>query len=241
LQGKGIRVFSRPDGLDDFLRERKIDPESRRHLVTDAGKICPEFNLQKDGVEFFVHSPFAEHCDDGLIVRNNSALFMQATFLVDGRETKLILSADVGYETIDDIVRITRFHGNDARLEWDINNVPHHSSYNSLGPEKGDSETEPTENLAWLYEHQGKSTGLLISTSDPIVPEDTVQPPHFQTAAYYRRVARDSGGAFIVTMEHPLVREPKPVVLEIGGKGYAVLKMTGGSSTLVGSAAPRAG
>ena len=190
IEGEGIRVFSRPDALDNFLRERDIDPAKRRNLITDAGTLCPEFNLDHDGVEFFAHSPFAEHCDDGLIVRNDSALFVQATFEVDGRKTRLILSADVGYETIEGIVRVTRYHGNDERLKWDINNVPHHSSYNSLGPEKGEDETAPTENLKWLYEDQGQSLCILVSTSYPIPNEDTIQPPHQQTAAYYKRVGR---------------------------------------------------
>jgi len=241
LKGEGIRVFSRPDALDDFLREHDIDPAKRRDLITDAGKLCPEFNLGHDGVEFFVHSPFAEHCDGGLIVRNDSALFLQATFEVDRRKTKLILSADVGYETIESIVRVTQYHGNDKRLEWDINNVPHHSSYNSLGPEKGDEETKPTESLKWLYEDQGLYGGILVSTSCPIPKEDTAQPPHRQTAAYYKRVAKHLGGQFIVTMEHPSEDKPKPLVLEIGGKGYSVRKLAGGSAAIIGSSAPRAG
>jgi hypothetical protein len=241
IEGEGIRVFSRPDALDVFLRERDIDPAKRRNLITDAGTLCPEFNLDHDGVEFFAHSPFAEHCDDEIIVRNDSALFVQATFRVAGRNTKLILSADVGYETIDDIVRITQFHGNNARLEWDINNVPHHSSYNSLGSEKGEDETEPTENLKWLYEVQGQPGSIIVSTSCPIPDEDTTQPPHRQTASYYKRVVEGLGGQFVVTMEHPSKDKPKPLVLEIGAKGYSVLKLVGGSAAIIGSAAPRAG
>lgn len=242
IEGEGIRVFSRPDALNDFLRERSIDPAKRRNLITDAGTLCPEFNLGHDGVEFFAHSPFAEHCDGELIVRNDSALFLQATFEVDGRKTRLILSADVGYETIESIVRVTRRHpGNDERLEWDINNVPHHSSYNSLGPEKGGDETEPPENLRWLYEDQGHSGGILVSTSFAIPNEDTTQPPHRQAAAYYKRVARDLGGQFVVTMEHPSKGKPKPLILEITGKGYSVRKLAGGAAAVIGSAAPRAG
>lgn len=64
IEGKGVRVFSRPDRLDDWLRDRGIDPAKRRNLISDAGTLCPEFNLDHDGVEFFVHSPFAEHCLD---------------------------------------------------------------------------------------------------------------------------------------------------------------------------------
>lgn len=43
-----------------------------------------------------------------LVVRNDSALFMHATFAIGGRKTKLILSADVTHEIIDDIARPVR-------------------------------------------------------------------------------------------------------------------------------------
>ncbi len=240
-KGEGIRVFSRPDQLDDYLIERGIDPAKRRNLITDAGTLCPEFNIAADGVEFFAHSPFAEHCDGKLIVRNASALFMQATFAVAGRETKLILSADVDHQTIDDIVRVTRFHNNDARLEWDINNIPHHASYTSLAADKGKDETEPSERLQWLYETQGRPQALAVSTSCPIPTQDSVQPPHRQAANYYKRVVKDLGGQFIVSMEHPTKTKPKPLVIEIGGSGYTVLKAAGGAAALLGNAAPRAG
>ena len=241
LEGEGIRVFSRPDQLDQFLRDRGIDPAKRRNLISDAGTLCPEFNLAHDGVEFFAHSPFAEHCEGELIVRNESALFMQAHFEVVGRATRLILSADVDHGTIEDIVRVTRAHRNDARLEWDINNIPHHCSYRSLAEDKSDEKTQPGERLQWLYETQGQVVGLLVSTSDSIPAEDSVQPPHRQAAAYYRDVAADLGGQFVVTMEHPSKTRPKPLVIEIGGSGAVIVKMAGGTATVVGGATPRAG
>jgi hypothetical protein len=241
IKGEGIRVFGRPEKLDDFLTERGIEPAKRRNLISDAGNLCPEFHIDTDGVEFFVHSPFSEHCDGDLVVRNDSALFMQASFDIDGRKTKLILSADVTHGIIDDIVRVTRYHGNDERLEWDINNIPHHSSYLSLSSEKGDEKTKPVERLKWLYEDQGQAGSLLVSTSCPIPSEDSVQPPHRQAANYYKGVASDHGGEWIVSMEHPKKAAPKPLVIEISGSGYKVRKIAGGANAVIGSAAPRAG
>jgi hypothetical protein len=242
LEGRGIRVFSRPDALDDFLRERGINPDDRRELITDAGKIAPGFSLANDGLEFFVHSPFAEQCDGKLIVRNDSALFMQATFEVEGRQTQLILSADVAYEVIQDIVRVTKQHRNEHRLQWDVNNVPHHSSFHSLASVKGEDVTDPPEDIRWLYEQQGKAKALLVSTSW-VIPsnDDDNQPPHRQAANYYRDVATDLGGSFVVTMEHPNASKPKPLVIEIGAKGCTVIKEVGGAAAVISTAAPRAG
>ena len=241
VEGYGIRVFSRPNALDDFLRERGIDPAKRRNLITDAGTLCPEFNIGHDQVEFFAHSPFAEHCEGKLIIRNDSALYMQATFEVEQRKTRLILSADVTYGVIDEIVRVTKEHGNEHRLEWDVHNVPHHSSWKSLGPEKGEDETTPSDDVAWLHEEQGKAGGLLVSTSCPVPTDDGDQPPHRQAAAYYRRVAKGLGGKYLVTMEQPTSSKPEPLAIEIGAKGYTVRKRSGGSAAIIGTAAPRAG
>lgn len=242
IEGEGIRVFGRPDALNDFLKERGIDPAKRRNLISDAGTLAPEFNLAADGIEFFVLSPFAEHCEDDTYKRNDTAIFMQATFDVDERLTRLLLSADVGHEVIDDIIRITRKKKNDDRLIWDINNVPHHTSYLSLAAEKGKDETEPGERIAWLYEDQGTKGALLVSTSCPIPGnDDSDQPPHRQAANYYKRVAKGHDGEFLVTMDHPSSTKPKPLEIEIGKKGFSVTKSAGGSAALLTGAAPRAG
>lgn len=241
LNGQGVRVFSRPEELDQFLIEREIEPAKRRNLISDAGTLCPEFNLEHDGIEFFVHSPFGKRDEENVVrVRNDDALFMQATFEVDGQQTKMILSADVTHEVIDDIVEVTRYHGRDDRLEWDINNIPHHCSYKSLSAEKGDDRTEPTEASRWLYEEAGQHAGLLVSTSKPIPSDDEdKQPPHRQAAAYYKGVARKLSGEWVVSMEHPTISKPEPLVIEIKSTGYKIRKQA--PNIVIATPAPRAG
>ncbi len=241
--GKGVRVFSRPEALDSWLRANGINPASRRNLISDAGTLCPEFGLDADGVEFFVHSPFAEHCQDGsVVVRNDAALFMQATFQVEGEKTRLILSADVPHGVIEDIVRITRAKGNDDRLLWDINNIPHHCSYRSLADDKGVDKTQPSARLKWLYETQSRSGAIIVSTSDEIPVSESKQPPHRQAANYYKGVVRAKAGSFLVTMEHPSTGSPKPMEFRIKKTGATLVKAAlTAASVLLGAAAPRAG
>src|SRR5262249_48363466 len=94
-EGEGIRVFSRPEALKAWLEGEGLTLESRKHLITDAGQVIPGFTKETHGVEFFLHSPFAWRQDDGtLIDRNTCAIVVQATFTVDGAETKLMLGAD---------------------------------------------------------------------------------------------------------------------------------------------------
>lgn len=242
-EGEGIRVFSRPERLRDWLEEQGLSVEDLEDLITDAGQTIPGFNPAEDEVEFFVHSPFAfRQDDDELVDRNTDALVVQATFSVGGEETKLILSSDVDYEVLADMVRVTRRHGNDDRLKWDVFELPHHCSYTSLGPEKGTKITEPVEEVAWLYETQGQDRGRIVSTSDPIPPEDTEQPPHRQAAAYYMDVVEDKLGEFLVTMEHPKESTPEPLVIRIGAGGPSVERKIGaGVATVVSQRSPRAG
>jgi hypothetical protein len=239
----GVRIFSRPRALDQWMRDNDIDPDSRRHLLTDAGQLAPGFTLAADDAEFFVHAPFAERCTDGrLIERNEAGLYMQATFRVDGVYSRVILAADCGYEVIEGIIRTTRAHGNDIRLQWDLHNIPHHSSYKSLAAEKGESKTTPSDTMRWLYETQGQVKGYLVSTSDPIPSKDTDQPPHRQAAAYYRDVAKSLSGRFLVTMENPSNAVPEAMVFTIDRRG-PTLKMViiTGVGVATAAAAPRAG
>ena len=243
LKGKGVRVFSRPALLKKWLDKHGLSVADRKHLITDAGEFIPGFTRSDDGLEFFVHSPFAMRTDNGEVVdRNRDALVVQATFVVSGVETKAILASDIDHEVIADIVRVTRRNGNSQRLEWHLVKLPHHCSYLSLGPEKGKWKTEPTPRVKWLYENQGQERARAISTSKPIPSVDTEQPPHQQAAKYYREVVAAKNGEFLVTMEHPTQSSPKPLVVEITNRGATVRKtIVGGAAIVTTRPSPRAG
>lgn len=242
-QRKGIRVFSRPERLSGWLADQGMTLDEVRHLVTDAGQVVPGFTTEADGVEFFVHSPFATRQDDCTLVdRNSDGLVLQATFTVGGVETKLILSGDSPHDVLTDIVAVTLAHGRADRLEWDIFHLPHHCSYLSLGPEKGKEVTEPVPNVKWLFEEQGRSGCIIVSPSDPIPTFDTVQPPHRQAANYHRGNVATKNGEFKVTMEHPSRTLPAPLVIRIDAMGARVEKRNpSGASSIIGAQAPRAG
>ncbi len=216
-KGYGIRVFSRPASLKKWLEDRGHTLESRAAFISDAGQLVPGFSLAVDGAEFFAHSPFAWRQDkDTVIDRNRDSLVVQLTFQVNGVKTKAILGSDVNYEALSAIVQITKLHGNDERLESDIWKLPHHSSYLTLGPERGDDETEPVDDVAWLFEDQLQRGGIIISTSKPIPTkgsdeDECALPPHRQAAAYYKRIVSNQDGEYIVTMEYP--RDSAPDLL----------------------------
>jgi hypothetical protein len=237
-QGEGIRVFSRPDALKDWLAKEGIKLEDRLHLITNAGTVVPGLTKGSDGIEFFAHSPFSKHCDEGEIDRNTGCLALQATF---DTETKLLLTADIEYEGWQDIVNITRAHGNDERLAWDILKIPHHCSYGSLGPDKGKTKTVPVSEVAWLLD-QGRSGAVMVVTSDPIPSADETQPPHYQAYNCYEDYKNKHNGKMHVTMEWPTKDKPEKLVINVDCAGGAtVAKRIAAPSIIVTGRPSRAG
>lgn len=231
--GKDIRIFSRPERLREWCEENSIDFDDVKRLVTNAGTLTPEFTLEEDGAEFFVHSPFAKRLDEETVEdRNEDSLLFHATFLCGDTETKAIFAADAPHDALADIVNITESKGNRERLEWHVIKLPHHCSYLSLGPEKGDDKTEPVEEVKRLYEKYGQDAGIIVSTSNPIPEKGTDDekaddPPHRQAANYYRDAAREHKGTFKVTMEHPDSSSPQPLHIQICSGGHSLLAADG--------------
>ena len=248
-EGDGIRVFSRPDKLRDWCEKNDVDFEARKHLISDAGTLAPEFTTSSDGVEFFVHSPFAKRLDDGEVEdRNEGSIVMHATFLAEEVETKVWLMADAPHEIIADIVDITKGKDRTERLSWDVVKLAHHCSYLSLGPEKGTDKTVPVAQVKELFEDYGEDGGIIVSSSKPVPAKGSKDdknsdPPHRQAANYYKEDAvEDADDQFKVTMEHPKKTAPKPLVIEIDGSKATVQKraaIVGASAVAV--RAPRAG
>lgn len=250
LEGKDILVFSKPKALMDWLepklKERGEAPDARDHLFVDAGTIVPGFSLEKDGVEFFCHSPFIKHCDDGDIIRNSAALIFNVRFRLNGEHYDYLEVGDATWEDLEEIVNVTRHHKNEDRLSWDLYNIPHHCSYLALSDEKGDKETVPKPLVKELL-LQGKRDAYLVSCSKPI--PDTkdayseIQPPHIQARKAYERYLREVGGRkFLVTMEEPNGSKPEPLVFEISSGGVT-WKRSGsiGAPAILVSKPPRAG
>ncbi len=243
-EGKGIRVFSRPERLEEWCEKNGIKLDERLHLITSAGELAPEFSLQKHQAEFFVHSPFAVRQDDNTVEdRNEDSLVLQVTFEVNSVRTKALLLADSTHEVLTQIVEITESKQNTSRLEWDIVKLPHHCSYLSIGPEKGKDKTTPVPKVAQLYEKKGQDGAIAVSTSNPIPlagsdEDNDPQPPHRQAARYYKDVVSTLGGQFVVTMD----KAPKPVVIEIGNNKATLKKGTLSAGVVATSQrAPRAG
>lgn len=245
-EGKGIRVFSKPEKLKSWLEENGLTLESRRHLVTDAGKLAPDFDIATDGVEFFCHSPFVKHVDDGDDLRNDASLIFNVRFRKKGNDYDYLAVGDSTWEVLDDIYETTKFHGNLDRLAWDLYNNPHHSSYKALSDEKGDFETVPKKGAKEIL-LAGKEGSYIVSSSDPILDtkegREQVQPPHTQAMKCYKTYLKKVGGAkFLVTMEEPNASKPQPLEFKVDDQGISLASAATTAAAIITSApAPRAG
>ena len=247
-RGAGIKVFSRPERLRAWFEKEGIRIEDRTHCIVDAGQLVGGFSLAADGVEFFVHSPYATRSDrNELEDRNGGSLVFQARFREGAYETDVLLAADINHDVIGEIVRITKYHGNDDRLHWNVYKLPHHCSYTAIGPVKGTDVTTPTAEIEWLCEQQGERQGFIVSPSCPIPSKGSsadldVQPPHRQAAEYYRSRVLAQRANLLVTMEEPRIATPEPIEISITDRG-AVRERTGSGGTKAAAAAyaPRAG
>lgn len=245
-EGRGIRVFSKPDKLKSWLNDNGLTLDSRRHLITDAGQLVPDFSLDVDGIEFFCHSPFIKHVDDGDDLRNACALIFNIRFRVGSSTFDYLAVGDSEWSVLEDIVDTTRYHGNLDRLEWDIYNIPHHCSYLALSDDKGEQETVPKPKVKDLL-LLGREGAYVVSSSKPIedTPEgrDRDQPPHVQAKKCYERYRKAIHGAqFLVTMEEPNITTPEPIVFLIEEAGITREKLIkSASSILISNPAPRAG
>ena len=216
-EGKGIRVFSKPEDLKDYLEENKI--EDVDHLFVSAGEKINTFQ----NLEIFCHTPFYDDTDEDAIKRNKCSIITHYTFYMGDTKVKYLHIGDTEYQNIE---RLVKKSANET-LEWDIFNIPHHCSYKALAAEKvdkklsegGERKTKPTDKVAELL-NKGKVSSYMISSSNPIEEEDQDQPPHIEAKRCYEDyINKVNGAQFLVTMEYPNKTKPKPIVFEISNKG----------------------
>lgn len=245
-EGKGIRVFSKPNKLKAWLANNGLPLESRRHLITDAGQIAPGFSLADDGVEFFCHSPFIKHVDGGDDLRNDCSLIFNIRFASGSNTFDYLAVGDSTWSVLEDIVDTTLYHKNNDRLAWDLFNIPHHCSYKALSDDKGLHETVPKLKVDHIL-RQGREGSYIVSSSCPIEDTDEgrarVQPPHIQARKCYQRYLREiDGGRFLVTMEEPTTTKPEPIVFLIAESGISIEKVIKSAPAVITSdRPPRAG
>ena len=206
-----IQVMGSSENLTKWIDDNCDDPAMSKTLIVPAG----QYVENSSEVKIFVHSPFSSETDSEEDNPNDASMVLHMTF--NTSDTKVMFGADLKSKIWDKLIEITESHDNDGHLEWDIFKISHHCSYTALNQDDiGETETEPTEMIKRMFE-KGDSKSYLISSSWPI--DDDIEPPYKQAANYYESL----NGEFLVTMEEPNKRTPKPIEIEITKRGHRKL------------------
>lgn len=219
--GYGIKVFAATDGLKEWLDDQGVDFESVKHLIVHAGETVNTEELGEE-IQVFVHAPFSDDCDD-VQDKNDPSIVMQIRLFNGNRETNIIMTGDVTYKVLDRIVDISKEHGNEEYLSWDIYDIPHHCSYSALNgeKEKGERIIEPTENIKWLL-GQHSAGAKMIASCDKIT--ETTSPPHIIAKRAYEKYGC---GKVLATMENKKLNDvsPSPIEIKIDELGVTKTEM----------------
>jgi len=230
--GYGIKVFSEPEKLNDWLEKNGIRPAERKYLIIRAGTLLP-CNELGDDIEVFVHAPFSTDSED-VSDKNDPSIVLQLRLTNGIHTSKILITGDSPHDVLEDIVDISKSNNNEEYLKWDIYNIPHHCSYTGLAEEKGDRRTIPTDQIQELLSW-GNDNAILIASCDPIT-EDT-DPPHIQAKRAYEYYSKEK--KFWATMEYPNATSPKPLKYKIDEFGVSEIVST--VNPIITSPAPRAG
>lgn len=239
----GIKVFSKPEGLRDLITSWEMPADSLAEFIIDAGTVLDTFTLQHDGIEFFVHSPWMQRCDESDAdikrVRNAAALVFNVRFDAQGQIYDYLAIGDATASVLEEIVTITERKNRSDRLQWDLLNIPHHCSYLALA-DIGNKSTITTEPIATVKQllSMGKKGSYMICSSAAFKPskaaEAAIHPPHIQARRTYEAYLQAVGGeAFLVTGEHGDLKQPVPVVVQIQKSGLSVKAVSETASAAV--------
>ncbi len=247
IKGSGIKVFSGPDKLKDWLESKDLTVESRQHLIVHAGTVVDTFNSENDGIEFFSHSPFVKQVDEGDDLRNGAALVFNVRLKSGTEIYDYFCVGDSDCSVLEDIVSISKTKGNEDRLEWDLYSVPHHCSHHALSPEKGEKETYPIAGVKELL-LKGREGSYVLCSSNEIADNHAAyeqkMPPHIQARHCYENYNNQVCGCrVIVTMEESPEANPQPVVFKFESHGVYIEAMAAASgiSYVASQRTPRAG
>lgn len=235
----GIKIFSAPDSLMDWLENQGVDYDDVKHLIVHAGQILNLSELLDEEMQVFVHAPFSDDSED-VQDKNDPSIVLQVRLYNIQQETNILLTGDTPYEVLDKIVAISKENGNDGYLSWDIYDVPHHCSYTGLNT-KEDDDVEiltPTENIQWLLAQATKGAYMIASC---VKVTDETSPPHMCAKKAYEEYTADDV-EFLATMEHISGNEKKPTPLRFKIDHLGItLKRDNVQMMYFNKTAPRAG
>ena len=237
-EGYGIRVFAECESLETWLAENSLSINDVKHLITNAGSTLENSaHRLGDEIQFFVHAPFPEDTED-VTDKNEPSIVLQIRLTNSTRETNVLITGDTSHSVLEKIINRSEASGNTDCLCWDIYDIPHHCSYTALSEEKGDSRTNPTDEIKRLLADYSQQNAVMIASCKPVAENaEDDSPPHIEAKRAYEHYS--NGKKFFATMEYPSKANPKPLRYRIDSFGIHEEQMR--NMAFIAAPAPRAG
>lgn len=114
----------------------------------------------------------------------------------------------------------TRHKNSTDVFTYDILQTPHHCSWHTLSYDSWSDNREKAEvnQDARNALSQGRNGAFIVASSD-VIKDDENDPPCIGAKWEYEKIAKDVGGKFYCTCEHPTQNFPEPLVFTITADG----------------------
>lgn len=248
-KGYGLKVFSKADGLDNWLSSQGLSTDDSKYPIYHAGTLLKgTSSWLSEEIQFFIHAPFSADADD-VEDRNDPSIVMQVrlfnnekVYPYNRRATNIFITGDTPHSVLEKVVDFSEANGNAEYLKWDIYDIPHHCSHTGLADESGadrsDSTTQPTKQVKKLIKDYASTNGLFVASCASF--SSGSKPPCIHAKKAYIAFG-GSDKRFFATMDYPDFNSsaPKPLSITIDHTGLSVDRTK--TDSLVSNPAPRAG
>lgn len=231
--GAGNRV--RLIGFDTLLEEENYQGFPVEFFCV-PGDVVQSLDGQDLTGEFraFIHGPFKQGSDEDVGDRNDTSLAMQVVLGDDPSAGGVLLFGDHKYPVIRKIFDVTKAHGKEENLRWQVLLAPHHCSKSVMYQVEDDKLVKKQDILDDLDQYQ-VGAGYVVASANciPASNDDGDNPPHAIAKSRYQEIA---DGGFVCTHDDGQHAEPLKFTVDGSNINYAETTTTAKSSGALASA-----
>ena len=196
----------------------------------DGNDLTGEFRV-------FVHGPFKQGSEEDVGDRNDTSVALQAVFGDDPSVGGVILFGDHKYPMMRKIFDVTKEHGNEENLRWQVLLAPHHCS-KSVMYQTEDGKLVLKQDMLDDLEAYQVGAGYVVASANciPASNEDGDNPPHALAKKRYQEIA----AGFLCTHDDGGHAEPLRFSVNGSDIDYAEKKQVKESANALSAAAAAA-
>ena len=231
--GAGNRV--RLIGYDTLLEEEHYQGFPQEFFCV-AGDVVRSLDGQDLTGEFrvFIHGPFKQGTDEDVGDRNDTSVAMQVVLGDDPSVGGVLLFGDHKYHVLRKIFDVTKAHGNEENLRWQVLLAPHHCSKSAMYQTEDGKLVLKQDILDDLAAYQ-VGAGYVVASANciPSSNQDGDNPPHALAKKRYQEIVT---GGFVCTHDDGEHAEPLRFSVDGDDIDYAETKQMAKGESALGAA-----